>query len=411
MAFNLDAIFNVDRRIVFIFVFLSILAPLLYPAGMSSEPSPMVQTLYEQVERSLDAHRPILVSFEWDPSGAAEHQPMARALMRHIFARGGKAIVMCKGGGLQGMDLHRQVLEDCASEYGKKYGEDYVYLGYAIGSTNLVINLGQNIASVYPKDDAGTDLEQLPVMRGVTRLADFGYLFVLCSGMTTVVDWLTYAQAPFNMNVGYGVLGNVTPDCINYVQSGQIKGLLGGLVGAAQYEQMLANNGITQSRRFSVDDLPASKIPALAAKLVAGNRPATTEFIWNCLTAEQKAAVERSHTRKRDQLSRTDKQALADALNDAITGSDVISASQAEHVALGRTMSDLLKRPDLAGRADQIRRRFVLEELLDGGVDTANNQGRATRWMTPQSIAHVGLIIAILFGNACYLWQRARKAR
>lgn len=33
------------------------------------------------------------------------------------------------------------------------------------------------------------------------------------------------------------------------------------------------------------------------------------------------------------------------------------------------------------------------------------------QWMTPQSVAHIILIVAIIFGNICYFIDRARRRK
>jgi hypothetical protein len=161
MRLSLESIFNVDRRIVFIFVFLALLLPLLFPYAMPCKATRDVRDMFNAIEAATAAGKPVFLSFEWEPTGAAEHEPMARSIVRHIFARGGKTVVICKSNGQLGEALHQQVLEDCAQEYDKSYGEDYVYLPFKPGSSILVINLGQSLLSAWPKDSRGDDLDKI----------------------------------------------------------------------------------------------------------------------------------------------------------------------------------------------------------------------------------------------------------
>ena len=411
MKFNLEAIFNIDRRIVFVVVFLTLLIPLLVPYAMPCRPARDVKDMFRLIGEAAANNKPVMLSFEFDPTGAAEQEPMARAVMRHLFARGGRAVVMCKSGGQQGETLHLRILEDCAQEYGAVYSEDYVYLPFKPGSTNLVINLGQSLPSTWPKDYRGNNLSDLPLTRNIARLADFDYVMIICSSMTTVIDWLTYGQAPYNLKMGFGVLGNVTPDCANYVNSGQIKGLLGGLIGAAQYEQMLVDNGIGLSRRFSTADLVDSKMPVFCAKLADPNRSGVARHVWQALSAEAQQAAQQTAARNHSELSLEDKRTISVALNEAITRTDIITDRDLAGLVLGDTTRALLQRQEIAVREAQVRRRLFVENLFPAGLAKAQAAGQAMRWMTPQSIAHVVLIAAILFGNVCYLWGRARKRK
>lgn len=404
---KLDAIFNIDRRVVFVFVFLSLLIPLLVPYAMPCKPTDYVQAMYDAIEHAAAANKPVFLSFEFDPTGAAEQEPMARAIVRHLFARGGKAVVMCKSGGQLGEALHLQILEDCAQEYGKTYGEDYVYLPFLPGSTNLVINLGKSLESAWPKDYRGRDLSQITLTRNITRLADFDYVMVICSSLTTVVDWITYGQQPYNLRMGFGVLGNVTPDVTNYVQSGQIVGLLGGLIGAAQYEQILVDKEMGLLRRFSAADLVRSQLPSLCGKLIDPKAPPVTRSILNSLAPEAQKGVRETATRKLDMLDQDGKRAIAVALNTAITRSDVISEADLGSIKATGRLEELFGKAE----ADRVRRRLFVENLFPKELTKAQAAGQAMRWMTPQSIAHVVLIVAILFGNVCFLWERIRSRR
>ncbi len=410
---KLDALFNIDRRIVFIFVFLALLIPMIVPYAMPCKPTRDVIDMYNAIQQAADNDRPVFLSFEFDPTGAAEQEPMARAVVRHLFARGGKAVVMCKSGGQMGEALHLRVLTECAQEYGATYGVDYVYLPYLPGSTNLVINMGQSLLSTWSKDYYLTDLSDIPLIRdyNLSRLADFEYVMIICASLTTVDDWLTYGQAPYNLNMGFGVLGNTAPDCANFVNSGQIKGLLGGLIGPAQYEQMLLDNGLGLSRRFSPADLVSSKLSGFCSRLATADRTGVAAFLWERLSPDSQKAVKACADSGRDNLTPAVKTDLATVLNEAIIAKDVITEDELKELKISSQLENLLVRDDLAANRPQILRRLFVEHLFGTALAKAHGAGQAMRWMTPQSIAHVVLIVAILFGNVCYFWERARRRK
>jgi hypothetical protein len=349
----------------------------------------------------------VFLSFEFDPTGAAEQEPMARSVVRHLFARGGKAVVICKSGGQLGEAMHLEILEDCAQEYGKSYGEDYVYLPFKPGSTTLVINLGQSLVNAWPKDYRGNNLSEIPLTRGLSRLADFEYVMIICSSLTTVVDWITYGQSPYNLKMGFGVLGNVTPDVSNYVQSGQIVGLLGGLIGAAQYEQLIKDNGIGEQRRFSTADLIRSQLPALCGKLSDDSAGPVAKHIFGALSADVQQDIRSTASQRMDRLSQDDKRAMTVALNDAISGADVVPAAELQNIAVQSRAGAVLTDADVL----RVKRRVYIENLFPKELAKAHGPGRAMRWMTPQSVAHVVLIVAIIFGNICYFIDRSRRRR
>jgi hypothetical protein len=407
MKITLDSIFNVDRRIVFIFVFLALFIPLLIPYAMPCKATRDVQSMYDAIEAAAAAKKPVFLSFEFDPTGAAEQEPMARSVVRHLFARGGKAVVICKSGGQLGEALHQQILEDCALEYDKTYGEDYVYLPFKPGSTTVVINLGQSVVSAWPKDFRGTDLGKIPLTRNINRLADFDYVMIICSSLTTVIDWITYAQSPYNLKMGFGVLGNVTPDVANYVQSGQVVGLLGGLVGAAQYEQLVRDNGIGEQRRFSTADLIRSQLPAFCSKLVDEKAGPVAKHVFQSVTPDVQDAIRKTANQRFDKLTQEHKRAINVALNNVISRSDLIPDAELADIKITSRSGASLTAADLL----RIKRRVYVENLFPSELAKAFGSGRAMQWMTPQSVAHIILIVAIIFGNICYFIDRARRRK
>ncbi|MCG3181274.1 MAG: hypothetical protein BIFFINMI_03653 [Phycisphaerae bacterium] len=407
---KLESIFDVDRRFVFVGIFLALLIPMLVPYPLPCKPNKDVENMYIGIDDAISRGKKIFLSFEYDPTGAAEQEPMARAVMRHIFSRGGKAVIMCKSGGQQGQEMHQQLLADCAQEYGRSYGADYCYLPYKPGSTNLVINLGQSLRSTWPQDVGGTDLADLEVTRDVQRLADFGYVMIICSSLTTVVDWLTYGQGPYNLNMGFGVLGNVTPDVANYTNSGQIKGLLGGLIGAAQYEQILLDKGINLMRRFSPADLASAHMVSFCSRLSDPEADGLGRYVWDALSPATQAAVRDVIKEGYDNLNAAAKTDIAAALNRVIMRTDVIPDAELSKAKPGHQVASLLD-GQLKERAPQILRRLIVEKEFGKALVAAQSAGQAMTWMTPQSIAHVVLIVAILFGNACYLYDRARRKK
>jgi hypothetical protein len=230
---------------------------------------------------------------------------------------------------------------------------------------------------------------------------------VICSSLTTVIDWITYGQSPYNLKMGFGVLGNVTPDVANYVQSGQVVGLLGGLIGAAQYEQLIQDNGIGEQRRFSTADIVRSKVAALCRKLADPAANPVVAHVFASLSGDVQHSVRETDRQRLDKLTLDHKRALVAALNDAIDSATVVPEAALAAIDVSSRSGAVLSDADML----RIKRRAYVETLFPTELTSANAPGRAMRWMTPQSVAHLALIAAILFGNVCYFIDRARRRR
>ena len=411
MKITLDSIFNIDRRYVFVAVFLALLIPLLVPYEMPCKPARDAKAMFNEIDRVAAKKGVVFMSLEFAPEGAPELEPMARATLSHLFARGGKAVIISKGSGQEGVTLHEKLIAECVQQFGAEYEKDYVYLGFKPGATSLVINLGQSLHSAFPTDARGKLLSDIPLTSNIARFKDFDYAIAFVGSLTMLADWITYGQSPYDMNMGFGVMANVTAESFNYINSGQINGLLGGLAGAAQYEQMLVDSGIGLIRRFSAADLIRSKLPGFCAKLTAGDRPPILGFVWKNLSAEVQEAVQKTANEKMDKLTQDDKQALAEALNMVTDQPGVISDQDLAGVPVSDRLQKLLDDGAVSSKKPRILRRLYLENLFPEALAKADAGGQAMRWMTPQSIAHVALILAILFGNVCYFWERKRAKK
>lgn len=408
MKRDLSIFFNIDRRIIFLFVFLTILLPMVFPFSLPIRATKHVRRVYEAVDKAAAEGRPILLAFEFDPTARAELEPAAVAILRQIFASGGKAVIT---GILSGMSLHEQIIADCAQEYGAVYGRDYVYLGYQPGGPALIINMGQDFVSAYPRDAYGTDVRTMDATRNVLTLRDFGYVMAFSAGLGGILNWINLGQGPYSLSLGATVTGVIAPDLYNYLDSGQLTGMLGGLVGAAQYEQLLKENGVYLMRRFAAPDFVSARLPALCRRLSATDRTALEQFVWNRLEAKQQAAVRATVELNYDQLSRDDKRILAAILNAALEREDLVPATDLKRLRLTEEIRALLQKPGPTMQKGRILRRLYVEDLWGPLVRKAHSDAQAVRWMTPQSVTHLVLIAAIVVGNVCHFVDRYRHKR
>lgn len=405
MSFTLARLFQVDRRIIFIVVFLTILIPMLFPFSLPIRTTRHTRAVYEAIEQAARKGRPVIMSFDFDPTGAAEQEPMARAAVRHLFARGGKLVVL--GGNLSGQDLHERLLADCAQEYGAIAGVNYVFMPFKPGAGGmLVINMAQDFASAYP------EAREYPLTRDIVSLRDFDYALVYATGLGYVVNWINYAQGPCGLKLGAALPGQMAPDVYNYVNSGQLTGLMGGLVGAAEYEQLLKDHGLVLQRRFSTTDLPVPAMRRVALALTRTDRPLLMQWLWERLPPEVCTALQQTLDDGFDRTTVGHKRVLAAALNDLAGRTDIIGDGELASLAVDPATATLLaSNPDVTLRAAAIRRRLYIERAFGGALCSVLDDGQATLWMTPQSIVHFTLVGALLIANVCFLWDLARRRK
>jgi hypothetical protein len=124
-------------------------------------------------------------------------------------------------------------------------GVDYTFLGYKPYFALVILGMGQNFRLPFPNDYYGTPLDSLPMMRGVMNYDQIACVIDLSGGNITDY-WISYGQARFNFPLALGVTGVMTAQYYPYLGSGQVFGIMGGLLGAAEYEELSDNPGLAK---------------------------------------------------------------------------------------------------------------------------------------------------------------------
>jgi len=237
-----DILKNLDRRVIFIFVFLGAILPTLVVFRLPIKVTPNVQAVYDTIEEIANkGGGTVLISFDYGPGSMPEVQPMALSILRHCFARGVKVVGMNHWP--TGVGLAQQALDTTSKELNQTYGEDYVFLGYKTGGPTLIINMGQDFHNAFAKDLQGNNTTEMSVTKNITSLKDFDYVISLAAGNTPDGMWIPYGQERYKFKFGIGCTAVMAPDMFPYLQSGQMNGMIGGLVGAAEYETLINKPG------------------------------------------------------------------------------------------------------------------------------------------------------------------------
>ena len=236
---------DMDRRWIFIIIALVVLLPLFFPIGLPIRPTDSTQTAYDAMD-NLDPGSKVLVSCEYGPSTKPEVHPMVYAVLRHLFKNGHKVYITCLWP--DGQFMAEEAIEEISEqEFNLTYGKDYVLLGFRPGNEAVVKGIVSNIRKLYSTDARGTLTDKIPMMEGINQLADFDFIFTASAGYPGTVEWVQYGADPTGVPMSTGVTSIQVNEVMPYVQSGQVKGILAGMPGAAEYEKLVGVPGIGTS--------------------------------------------------------------------------------------------------------------------------------------------------------------------
>ncbi len=230
---------SVDSRILYLLLALSVALPLIIKPKINIRVSEPVRSAFEAVDK-LKPGSVVLVSIDYDPSSAPEVQPMLIGLLRHAFKKDLKVIVI--GQLALGLPLAEIALNQVAPEMNKVYGTDYVNLGYRPGYTAMMVGIGREIRDYFRTDYRGVPVDSFEFMRKVHNYRGIGILASLAHGATADA-WIQYVGGRYNVPIIVGCTGVNAPNLYQYLHAGQIRGLIGGLQGAAEYETLIEKPG------------------------------------------------------------------------------------------------------------------------------------------------------------------------
>ncbi len=248
-----DKLMKLDRRWIFLFLMIVCIIAYKVPFQVPILTEAETESIYNFID-TVPEGSIILVAIDYDPNNLAELHPMTYVLVEHAWRRNVKVIFTALSQNGPGMadQAIRDLTDSLALDRtyrGVAYkgreivcGEDYCFLGYKPYYAIVILAMGQDFRLPFPNDYYGTPLDSLPMMRGVINYGQLAGVVDLSGGNITDA-WISYGQGRFNFPLYLGLTGVMTAQYYPYLGSGQVKGIMGGLLGAAQYEELAENPG------------------------------------------------------------------------------------------------------------------------------------------------------------------------
>ncbi len=274
-----EVLLGIDRRFIFIVMGLVIAVPILKPFGLKMDVTRPTRLLFDEVERIDPATQCLMVATDYLPQTEPELQPMLVGLLRHAFGRKIPVLVLsfyveATGLAVQGID---QVVEEFNARATSNadsviYGRDLVYLGWTPPPIVPILGMGSSITNVYREDWYGNRTEDLPVMQRIHTYDEVGVVVSL-SSISTPVWFIQLAQTRFGVKVGGGVTAVSVADFYPYLETGQLCGMLGGMKGAAEYEELVESEVVVPGRRKATEGMSSQSAAhvAIMVFVVLGN--------------------------------------------------------------------------------------------------------------------------------------------
>jgi hypothetical protein len=231
-------------QLLYIAFTITIILALLYSLSSPIEISPSTKAVYDYIEdpSKLPSHSPVLVEICYDEASRAELEPQVIAIMKHLFDKDCKLVLLSTA--TYG-PVAFQFLQSSAPDLfkGKRYGEDYVFLGYIAGSESTLASLARNITGTVAKDNYGTTTSELPLIIEANNASAYGLVVIASSSTDTFLWYIHQWYTPYHTPLLFVTLSTIAPSIESYVNSGQAIGMLTGQRSAAEYELLVGRKG------------------------------------------------------------------------------------------------------------------------------------------------------------------------
>jgi len=251
-----DKLMRLDRRWIFLGLIIVCVITYIIPFEVPILVEKEVNNIYEFID-SLPPDDIVMVAIDYDPNNLAELHPMTYAIIEQCWRKNLKVLITSLSQNGPGMadQAIREISDSLKLDRtyngvfyeGREIvnGVDYAFLGYKPYFALVILGMGQDFRLPFPNDYYGTPLDSLPMMQGVYNYDDVACVIDL-SGANITDYWISYGQGRFNFPLALGVTGVMTAQYYPYLGSGQVFGIMGGLLGAAQYEDLADNPGLAK---------------------------------------------------------------------------------------------------------------------------------------------------------------------
>lgn len=231
---------QIDRRYIFVIIGLAVMIPLLKPdwVNLPIKTTSNSEIVFKELN-NLNEGDKVLVSFAYGASTKPEIHPMSVALLQHLFSKGVKVYIVAlwPEGIMMATDAIGEIVDSKLFNIQKYI--DYVNLGYKVGGNIVIRGIATDLRSLYTQDVDNTFFKDIPMMDGINNVSDFDFVFDLSAGVPGNAEWVQYACDEYKIPLSSGCTSIMVTDAIPYVESGQLRGILAGMPGAAEYEQMV----------------------------------------------------------------------------------------------------------------------------------------------------------------------------
>jgi hypothetical protein len=234
---------NIDRRIIYVIMIIAVVYAFIKPMGLPITISQHTKTAYNAIDK-LPPGSILVLGMDFSAGGIPELEPAGKAIFYQCMKNNVRVVFM--GMWVMAGDMAERILTEMEPLFpNKKYGVDYINIGYKAGGAPMLEKAVDDIvAAAVGIDHRGNALPgNLPIMQDFKSLKDIAFWVCLSTGNPGVPDWIKVVGDPLKIPGTTDVVSVSIPENMPFVQSGQLTGIIQGMRGSSEYELLVGRPG------------------------------------------------------------------------------------------------------------------------------------------------------------------------
>ena len=237
------AVFDkVERQVIYAVLFAACGIPLLFDVRLPLRPWKETKAAFDLVD-SCPPGKVVMICSNWNGGSQGENWPQYQAVVSHCMLKGIKLVVYSSDADPTAQTFSENINEIEAKKYGRTYGKDWVNLGLARGAPVMMGTIGRDLKKAFPVDMKGyatNDTVKLPILAHVNSVKEVQVHWNI--EYTPTNDWFVWLDPTGRTPIVFASAGIVTGSWYPFLSSGQMKGMMAGIRGAAEYEDLVKEN-------------------------------------------------------------------------------------------------------------------------------------------------------------------------
>lgn len=226
------------REAIWLVLLIVLIIPVVRPIGIPFVTSEPVRILYDKIQ-SLPAGSVVLFDCAFGSSFWPELGYGVSAVMKHLLSRPLKILVVSTW--LDGPPMYVRAMSLVSIPSDKKYGTDFVFLGYVPGAEVGIAGL-LNDLQFMGKDYYGTPLKDLPMMSNIRNGNDIAMAILFYSTAEYVDFYVRQWTSKYNKPTYLGVTASAAAQAYTYYPN-QVAGIINSVRGSGEYETLNKSPG------------------------------------------------------------------------------------------------------------------------------------------------------------------------